>query len=795
MATRGRLLFMAIMVIGSITSIFLGGCASLPAELIESIPTKTRHPLLPTIVTFTPAPPTLTPTPVPPTRPTTIREPVPTQEARGQIKPPTALPPTPTPPPLTLAPPTPVPGFPQQVITGTNVAGLQLVRELGYGQAERAIFSPDDSTLVVATTAGLAWFGLPSLSHLRFDSTNDSIDSMVFRPDGQVLATVRGAKTTLRRARDGEIIATLSGDSPIFSADSQRVITREQNDATDVETINLWSSENATLLAAISGTSPVLNATGTLLAVEQEDEETGHPITTIYQTKNGSKLAVVEGNSAVFSPDGVTIATVQGGESFASTLVWHAEEGMLLKDLSGKHPAFSPDGQWLITATVDEIKLWDLVSDEPARVQPLGAEGETLESLTFDGSSQKMSGFERDTPNSRVHVWTIVGDQLIKSFAVEAEPRRCNETILVDFADGGEGVVSGVELLRAADGSTLYEEQDLLFPDERHAQQQTIACTRDGSYAALVSVGGTVRLVDLTSGAPHDLRLASYQTIAFSADGWFLAAASNGSVVDLWHVGDGTFQKRLYAPGEEGFHREPYDLWFTPEGHYLMMKEHTWLYGGAHTAAIRWNYHTETIGTEIWGMDVGEAPRGARGWAYETTTGLKAWVDETNYVQFQRADGSLLTLTEASNAAMLHFSPDHSMLAIGQRYGDIQLIRIDTGYLYDTLNASGTIEHIAFSPDGSLLAAVRSDGTLIVWRIGSQQPIAYFTVGGNDMLQFTAQSQMLVAGGDSGVRFFRLRDGTLQHHLHIAADGIALSPTQQLFAMLHQGRVLLWGIP
>jgi WD40 repeat protein len=75
-------------------------------------------------------------------------------------------------------------------------------------------------------------------------------------------------------------------------------------------------------------------------------------------------------------------------------------------------------------------------------------------------------------------------------------------------------------------------------------------------------------------------------------------------------------------------------------------------------------------------------------------------------------------LVDAPNPyAALAFSPDGTLLAAAQKAGTIRLFRPADGGDLGKLDVGRVITQLAFSPDGSLLAARSADGALTIWRL------------------------------------------------------------------------------
>lgn len=788
--------------------LLLSSCTRLSPQTANDPLKESVQPLLPTIPTFTPKPPTPAP-PTPTAMPTLAILPIAMEqtalalEAQPSI---TALDVTASTnvsstvarAPLTLATPTPVPAFALQPLNVSTLGGLQQIRQIGHGRAILAAIAPSGNLLAVATTVGIAWFELPSLKHLRLDPIPEAQNGITFSPDGHIIATVTGNdatgqfSTTLWHSSDGTQYATLMGRNPIFSPDGQTIVTTMENDATSTYTTWLWRTSDGTQLAAREGTSPIFSPDGKKLALVQKKALTDQSTTWLGSTIDGSRIAMLEGSNPVFNPDGQIVATVQQNKDtgHVSTILWLALDGSLLRDLHGGTPAFSPDGRWLATTTNMEVQLWGVREQlEPFHVQEFEAE-QQIESLTFSPDGQQLRG----VIGNKVLVWNIVENRIMGSFAASGIYGTSKE-VLVNFTSRSQSTLSGIRLVRTANGNTIYENADMTFRDFIENNERLIVnVNEDTMTAAIVTIEGMIHLINLHNGTTMNLALPDYASIAISPNGQTLAAASNGPTIELWRVESGGMQQRLIASGSSSHNREPRRIRYTPDGQTLIAEEHIWQQGTTASVGVTaWDMQMSSVGNQVWNQVLYQGHLHA--WAYNPVSHAAAWEDEANYVQFRRNDGSVLTLAEPGTYTDIEFNPDSSILAIGSQNGSIQLIKTDSGYLYDTLQAGSAIGALAFSSDGTLLAAARTNGMLSVWRIGQQAPIALFSDSPNKRIFFTANNQMLVAGGAGGVVFYRIGDGAVLYRLNVAAQDVALDPGQRLLAVLHNGLITLWGAP
>jgi WD40 repeat protein len=155
-----------------------------------------------------------------------------------------------------------------------------------------------------------------------------AVNSVVFSPDGQTIATASSDNTVKLWSLKGKKIKSLIGHkaavkSVVFSPDGQTIAS-----ASDDNTVKLWN-------------------------------------------RNGKEIRTLSGHkdwiwNVSFSPDGNTIATA----SKDSTVKLWTLEGKQIKTLNGfgysfTSVSFSPDGQMLATASKDRtVKLWQLKGKE-----------------------------------------------------------------------------------------------------------------------------------------------------------------------------------------------------------------------------------------------------------------------------------------------------------------------------------------------------------------------------------------------------------------------------------------------
>ena len=107
------------------------------------------------------------------------------------------------------------------------------------------VFSPDGQTIALGSTDKTVklWSRQGKLLN-TLNGHNDSVISVMFSPDGQTIASGSGDKTVKLWSRDGRLLNTLKGHdvyvrSVVFSPDGQTIASGSED-----KTIKLWNNWN-----------------------------------------------------------------------------------------------------------------------------------------------------------------------------------------------------------------------------------------------------------------------------------------------------------------------------------------------------------------------------------------------------------------------------------------------------------------------------------------------------------------------------------------------------------------------
>ncbi len=280
----------------------------------------------------------------------------------------------------------------------------------------------------------------------------------------------------------------------------------------------------------------------------------------------------------------------------------------------------------------------------------------------------------------------------------------------------------------------------------------------DGRFLAVGFHDGRVRVWNLGGGsvetppveiAVEDSRFGSWvNSVDFNPTGELLAAASSDGKVRIWGTGDWAprcpdrthptvvtevrFRDRwsIATAAEDGTMR----LWDVTDAGTSLSEESAWSLGISDDGRVLLTTARSEARLTRW------------------TTGPSGTVESTGSSLVPAAG------EEFSGAGAL--SPRGEWCALGNRVGEVCLERIDGGRCGQDRerevlgDLGGLVEGIAFSPDGSLVAAVARNGQVALWRVGPEGSVS--DLGGFGVqppgltLAFDTTGSLLAVTSESG---------------------------------------------
>jgi WD40 repeat protein len=585
--------------------------------------------------------------------------------------------------------------------SGTSLLTLE---QADGEQFRNATFSPDGTRLAVAVfqdippVADAPVSTIPGLGLVTirlWDVTASGKLGDFETPDERLLGLTFDAA--------GRLLAAESTDNfPRVDPDSSSGMMLP---STDFD-VRLYDADTGEVVAVLGGAEgPVGNIVfspdGTLAAANIHDVSwwgRGHVGTVVWDVATGEQVATLEEDEGfglaglTFSPDGATLAvsayqtTPRLDTPPSRVMLWDFESGeepeLLIDDQTAEfgpyvrfsNPIFSPDGSKMaVLSTTGAILVWNIVSGEVVgRLEHFTG---PVDSITFgaDGATVVFSG------GAVITIWDVVEGVEQQTLRAPAGPIDN----LMFMTDGtllgtiwiGDNVIwrwdlaSGELLQSTSGGGQSVWVMTVLRPD--------------GTILATTTGDSTISLRDLKTGRNRPIVTPQRVTsLAFTPDGTALAAGNTDGTITFW---DPSSRESIFTlNGHDG---PVTGLVFSPDGKTLVsVSDHS-------VITVHEDYLIEQVEAE--------ADNTLRIWDAESQTAITVLVADENWL----LAGSVL-------------SPDLALLATPGPPDDpaIRLRDSRTGEVIAVLEEqTGPVRVLAFSPDGQMLAAGGTDGTLRVW--------------------------------------------------------------------------------
>ncbi|ALG10931.1 WD40 repeat domain-containing serine/threonine protein kinase [Kibdelosporangium phytohabitans] len=412
--------------------------------------------------------------------------------------------------------------------------------------------TPDGTSFTAFTENGVTVWDTAKLTETARFTAPASL-AMAQSPDGKLIATTNEKNVEVRRATDGELVATLTGHADdvtglAFNRASTALATVSQDRHMFLWDTSKWArsldketSEPGlnTVTFNPAGTAVVAGGVGTTLhawdiASGQEMLSLGTgSVTTFGLAMSGDGHTFLSADSAgqitawafqrtALGPrDSPMVAVASHGKLFVTAAadgairLWDSTTGDQIRRFShggtAASAAFSPDGSRVVTVGLDGAAVaWDVATG--TEVRRFSRPGTEFTELVFspDGRTIALAG---------------------KSPAGASKDQDRDEIV---FIDAGDLTMTGVRPTRKEPRNE--EVVEVNYPT-------SVKYSPDGRHLAVTLSGGKVGLLSTTdTGGPmrilpgHD-RLA--METAFTPDGRTLATGGADRMIRLWRVGDG----------------------------------------------------------------------------------------------------------------------------------------------------------------------------------------------------------------------------------------------------------------
>lgn len=585
------------------------------------------------------------------------------------------------------------------------------------------------------------------------------VTAAALSPNGDILATAGDDDTiTLWNPRShiqiGTILRTSDVHALAFSPDSSYLVGAGNTGTRSTHgTVTMWhvpdqDTVDSVIVPADDVTSVQFSPDGHTLAVATDDHRTLLRNLVTDQWTHTLNAHTPDVQALAYSADGRFLAT---GNDDGVVQVWNPATGTLVSTLPGPvgriwNVAFSPDGRMLTVANPDgTVGLWQL---ERSRL---------VATIAADTSGQAGSALALAiSPDD--HTLATVGQTGVQLW--DLTTRALLGTLTNDTAG-----MSSVVALFSPDGHTLITTngEDTLLWDMSGPTLATWPVSTP--FAVAFSRTGVLATGDLNGAVqlwqPQTRNLLGtlpspggpVTSLAFSPDGAQIAVDYGNAPARLWDVGSATVTAVLNRPDVPGDTQN--SLAFSPDGRTLAAAD-------SDGSVALWDVVTDTLGATL------------------------------------PSDGYPVV--------SVAFAPDNRTLATvaGGTNNPIRLWSLDSDRLLTSFGGTNRIGQIAFSPDGSTIAAAGSSGPATLWSTRTHDLIGTLTVPGSDDVDtaavFSADGHAIATTGADGT--IQLWDGTghgLIATLSTAGGstvpGVAFSPDGHVLASVgNDHSTYLWDL-
>ncbi|MDE0021957.1 MAG: WD40 repeat domain-containing protein [Candidatus Poribacteria bacterium] len=284
-----------------------------------------------------------------------------------------------------------------------------------------------------------------------------------------------------------------------------------------------------------------------------------------------------------------------------------------------------------------------------------------------------------------------------------------------------------------------------------------------------------------------------------------------GHAVRAWSAAFFPDGSRIATAGDDGVH-----IWDIYSGRLL----HTMNYSGAHCAAVSHDGKTIAVaggspGLYLWNVENGQTfTQVAR--PYRSSAALSS--DGQKVAAANGLPANSISIWDVKTSALLHtlhgvaeygdrqiqvaFSPDGTTIAAVDGSRSVKIWDVKTGAPLHTLqNPFFVAFSAAYSPDGTKLASASFDEAVWIWDVKTGALLQKFDPHQEYLhsASYLPDGKRLVSGGEKTIKIWDVKTGALLQTLHnplgtISFIPIAVSPDGRAVAAFSNNEVLIWDI-
>ena len=611
-------------------------------------------------------------------------------------------------------------------------------------------------------------------ARIRLGKHTDSVNSIVFSPDGKMLASASARVIKLwsvdnRLGMDIPKTYRNNMTSVAFSPDGRLLASASKD-----KTVKLWDVKSRIELYTFRGhnrgvTSVAFSPDGKLLASASKDKTVK-----LWEIESRSEFYTFPEhdrsvNLVAFSPDGKMLASASEDNTVR---LWDVE-GKHIIDYLTEHSrdvysvAFSPDGKMLASASEDNtVRLWDV--EDRRYVGVLEGHRGSVNSVVFSSDGRFLiSGGSDDT----IKLWDVEGKHEIDTLTGHSKNVKS-----VAFSSKGATLASG------SDDGTIYLWDLSLFGVTPRIPASSIQRESPTPLVSRLPLSATGPAGVLRQFGPS----FSVYTVDLSPDGQILASGGDDNTFKLWDVASGRELKTFTE------HNDRIEcVAFSPDGRVLASAS---IDGSVKLWGVYSHRKLATLKHSDWVECVAFSPNGRVLASASIDGSIKLW-------DVQKKKNIATFTGHSAGVSSVAFSSDNRLLASASYDSTVKLWDVVSRQEFNTFSGhSRPISSVAFSPDGGTLASGSTDNTVRLWDVFSQRELATLEHESYvESVAFSPNGRLLASAGvDSTIKLWNVDRknviATLEGHRNSVTSVAFSSDGMTLASGSRDRKVFLWNL-